>query len=234
MSYDLITFNYPPFMQEDDKGFIDHLLLDFQSHSGIKINTHKYPVKRALKSFVDAKYILHIGATDNFSKEELNSFYIAPIFDLNVYLLYSKPNKEKLSKDLEKLKKIRIGILRGSKQEVDFANKYKFKITTYVDSHNAFNLLKKGRVDFVTFSPLFNNYKDITGANSIDDFSYHHQLCFSSKAAFFINKKGEKSELFYKDFSSKLESYLKSESYKNLLTKFFGEDIPDGIKKYTK
>ena len=111
--------------------------------------------------------------------------------------------------------------------------KYKFNITSYIDTHNAFNLLKKGRVDFVTFSPLFNNYKDITGTNSIDDFSYHHQLFFSSHAAFFINKKSKNSEQLYKLFNRKLASYLKSKNYEKLLKTTFGNNIPAGIKKYT-
>ena len=122
-SNELVTFNYPPFLQENDKGFVDKLLVDFQKHSNFKINVRKYPVKRALRSFTAAKYDLHLGATDNFSKEELDSFHISPIIDLNIYLLFSKGSKEKLDKDLNTLSNIRIGILRGSKQEEDFANK---------------------------------------------------------------------------------------------------------------
>ncbi|WP_372655731.1 hypothetical protein [Halobacteriovorax sp.] len=231
---DLVTFNYPPFLQSNELGFVDKLLIDFKSNTSIKFNTHKFPVKRALNYYKTKKYYLHLGAADNFSKEELSKSYILPIFDLNVYLLFSKTNKDKLQKDLTTLKNIRIGILRGAQQEEDFANKYNFSITTYTDSENAFNLLKKGRVDFITFSPLFYSHEDIVGESTLDDFIYHKDLCYKTEAAFFISKSHKNSKDIYEEFNKKLSLYLKSPQYKKLLVKTFTSSIPEGVLKYTK
>lgn len=233
-SLDLVTFNYPPFLQSDEKGFVDKFLIDFKNSTNFKFESHKYPIKRALNSYTSGKYFLHLGATDNFSKEVLSNSYIAPIFDLNIYLLFSKSNKEDLQKDLSSLKNIRIGVLRGSIQEEEFAKRHNFSITRFTDSENAFNLLKKGRVDFITFSPLFNTHEDVTGNNNIEDFIYHKDLCYKAKAAFFINKDNKDSESIFLELKSSLKKFLFSSKYKELLDATFGKNIPKGVLKYTK
>ncbi|GEM_PF-5999674 len=231
---DLVTFNYPPFLQKDEQGFVDRLLVDFKKTSNIKFNVEKFPVKRALSYYQTGQYYFHLGASDNLSKKELSDSFIVPIFDLNVYLLFSESNKEKLQKDLSTLKNIKIGILRGSQQEEEFAKKHGFSITTYNDSENAFNLLKKGRVDFITFSPLFNNYQDISGESTIDDFIYHKDLCYKTEAAFFINKSHTNANELHKELSININKYLKSSEYSKLLKITFKDDIPKGVIKYTR
>ncbi|WP_417336430.1 substrate-binding periplasmic protein [Halobacteriovorax marinus] len=230
---ELSSFNYPPFLQPDNQGFVDKLIKQFSKHSSLDIKVVKLPAKRSINSYKNGTSFYHLGADDNFSKVTLNNSYKVTLFDLNVRLLFLKKNESHLHKDLEKLQNIKIGILRGSLKEEEFAKKHGFEITSYIDSENAFNLLLRGRIDFIIFSPLFNSVKDIVDKKNFDKFAYHRKLVHHAEAAIFINKTSPNAKEVYKTLNKKMTQFLKSKDYQKLLHETFQSDIPEEITKYT-
>lgn len=228
------SFNYPPFLQSNSKGFVDKLITDFSKHTKTNLKVLKLPAKRSINSYVSGKSLIHLGADDNFPPKTIKESYIIPLFDLNVRLLYLKENSKRLKKNLTELKGIKIGILRGSQKEEEFAKKYNFETTPYIDSENAFNMLTRGRVDFIIFSPLFNSSQDLVDKSHFDKFIYHKEILHHARAAIFISKKHPNALNLFNKLNSNMGMYLKSENYKSLLLKIFDIDIPEAVLKYTK
>lgn len=215
----LATDCYEPFYGPDLKnnGVISELACEALKSEGLIMNVDFVPWQRAYVMAKDGKYHGLLGAL--YTEERSEYFlYSEKIFDISIGL-FAKKKRGITYKNLEDLKRYKIGVVRGYNYSKDFDEAAYLNKVESSTSEKSINLFINDRVDIIAGPKMvIQCYLDKDFPSYMDDVEYIGELDVRP-LHILISKQIENSDYYVKKLDSGLEAIRKNGVYDSIVRK---------------